>query len=227
MKAINTILSIVIACLVLLIGWQWYHLSQNQQTITNTQPITKIRPIPTPTTSSEIVVDKTQDTQEVISTTDSVNDTSNDTTSQETGVIVLGDEPVNSDIAHAPQDTILETEIPVDDLALYENTMYGYSVAIPKNMYYAGFGARDGALHTLALQSDDVPEDFSSADIRVYYYGNKVLPDLVNAENNRYEDPAGKYVLLLLNGKTSVRIESANINSPEVLVLIQTISAGE
>lgn len=42
----------------------------------------------------------------------------------------------------------------------YKNTNYGYHLSLPKQMYYAGFGARNGALHTLAIQADALPETF-------------------------------------------------------------------
>lgn len=68
-----------------------------------------------------------------------------------------------------------------------------------------------------------LPESFNNAPVRVYYYGKKVLPELKNASNNRYEDPNGKYILLLLDGKYSVRIESDNLQSATVKAIEETI----
>jgi len=59
--------------------------------------------------------------------------------------------------------------------------------------------------------------------VRVYFYGKKIVPELQNATNNKYSDPAGKYVYLLLNGAYSVKIEASNINHPIVLKIIETI----
>ncbi len=46
------------------------------------------------------------------------------------------------------------------NLIEYRNTNYGYHLSIPKKMYYAGFGTRNGAVHTLGIQADTLPETF-------------------------------------------------------------------
>lgn len=53
----------------------------------------------------------------------------------------------------------------------YTNTSAGYDITLPKYAYYQGYGARDGADHTLAvsLTSTGV-ESFETADVRVYFY---------------------------------------------------------
>jgi len=88
-------------------------------------------------------------------------------------------------------------------------------------MYYAGFGSRDGAVHTLAIQPEALPETFEAGTIRVYYYGKKTLPELKSS--TQYTDPNGKYILLLLDGAYSVKIESGNLKSPTVQAIISTI----
>ncbi|MEI6711024.1 MAG: hypothetical protein WCK88_01970 [bacterium] len=88
-------------------------------------------------------------------------------------------------------------------------------------MYYAGFGSRNGALHTLAIQANALPETFGDATVRISYYGKKILPELQNTE--RYVDPNGKFILLLLNNAYSVRIESDNLQSPTVKAIESTI----
>lgn len=55
----------------------------------------------------------------------------------------------------------------------YKNESVGYSFAIPKNTAYRGFGAQNGANHTLAISTTGTGvTDFASADVRVYYYKN-------------------------------------------------------
>ena len=108
-------------------------------------------------------------------------------------------------------------------LVEYKNTNYGYHLSFPKKMYYAGFGARNGALHSLAIQEEALPEEFGTATTRVFFYGKKILPELQNASNNRYKDPNGKYILLLLDDTYSVRIESDNLQSATVQAIISTI----
>lgn len=104
----------------------------------------------------------------------------------------------------------------------YSNSNFRYEFDIPANVYYAWFGAADGARHTVGIGKED-PETLSDAAIRVYFYGKKIVPELQNAENNKYEDPAGTYVYLLLNGAYSVKIEAVNINHPIVQKIIETI----
>lgn len=90
-------------------------------------------------------------------------------------------------------------------------------------MYYAGFGPRGGAIHSLAIQEDSLPESFADGSVRVFFYGKKILPELQNRHNNRYEDPNGKFVLLLLNNEYSVKIEAENLQSSTVKVIEETI----
>ena len=104
----------------------------------------------------------------------------------------------------------------------YSNSNFRYEFDIPANVYYAWFGAADGARHTVGIAKED-PEALTDAAIRVYFYGKKVVPELQNAQNNKYEDPAGTFVYLLLNGAYSVKIEALNINHPIVQKIIETI----
>jgi len=119
------------------------------------------------------------------------------------------------------QEAVIAEEKDTIGLVEYKNTNYGYSFSMSDQMYYAGFGSRDGAVHTLAIQPDALPETFETATIRVYYYGKKTLPELVNS--SQHTDPKGKYILLLLDDAYSVKIESDNMKSPTVQAIISTI----
>ncbi|MBP6921243.1 hypothetical protein KBB89_01710 [Candidatus Gracilibacteria bacterium] len=109
-----------------------------------------------------------------------------------------------------------------DTMNHYSNSNFRYEFDIPANVYYAGFGAVDGARHTVGISKED-PETLTDAAVRVYFYGKKVVPELQNAQNNKYEDPAGTFVYLLLDGAYSVKIEAVNINHPIVQKIIETI----
>lgn len=108
-----------------------------------------------------------------------------------------------------------------DKVNHYENTNYGYSFDIPANLYYSGFGGANGAKHTVGI-SKEVPETLDTSAVRVYFYGKKILPELQNAST--YEDPAGKYLLVLVGGQYSVRIEANDIKSPIVAKIAQTLT---
>lgn len=113
------------------------------------------------------------------------------------------------------------TPLDVTKLIEYKNANFGYHFSMPKKVYYAGFGAQNGAVHTVGIQSDILPETFAAATTRVFYYGKKVLPELKGT--TRYVDPNGKYILLLIDGQYSVRIESDNLKSATVQAIEGTI----
>lgn len=71
-------------------------------------------------------------------------------------------EEIKATVAVTPDEIVPETTEEKTDpnLIEYKNSNYGYHLSIPKKMYYAGFGARNGALHTLAIQADALPEVF-------------------------------------------------------------------
>jgi hypothetical protein len=117
------------------------------------------------------------------------------------------------------KEVLVEEKSP--DLVEYKNTNYGYHFSMSDQMYYAGFGARNGALHTVAIQTEALPETFNDSIVRVSYYGKKVLPELQSTE--RYVDPNGKYILLLIDKAYSVRIEADNLQSSTVKTIESTI----
>ncbi len=133
--------------------------------------------------------------------------------------------PVAPTLAVSDNGEKVDLPLPKNDkVNHYENTHFGYGFDVPANVYYSGFGGQGSALHSVGI-AKDVPETFSDSAIRIYFYGKKTLPELQNATNNRYDDPAGKYILLLLSNQTSVRIEANNIANPVVQKVVQTIAA--
>lgn len=94
----------------------------------------------------------------------------------------------------------------------YTNTSAGYEIALPKYAYYQGYGARDGAAHTLAvsLTSTGV-EDFATSDVRVYFY-----------KTPSAEAIAGARQVNLANGGVIV-IDGGNSTNPKVQKMMDII----
>lgn len=57
---------------------------------------------------------------------------------------------------------------------IYTNNSAGYSMAFPKYSWYYGFGARDGATHSMAIALDEAGiASFEGAPVRVWFYRTK------------------------------------------------------
>lgn len=127
--------------------------------------------------------------------------------------------------APTPTETVSDPSLPNKVSATvnhYQNSNFRYGFDIPANLYYAAFGAQDGARHTVGIGKED-PETLADAGIRVYFYGKVIVPELKNATGGKYTDPSNKYIYLLLDNAFSVKIEAANINHPAVQKIIDTI----
>ncbi|MFA6080488.1 MAG: hypothetical protein WC753_03345 [Candidatus Gracilibacteria bacterium] len=198
MKNIQIILIIAILILVYLISMQWI----GDRNISDTQKVV-ITPR-TSVTETQLPPAVTLPAVETIKDTQPVTDTS-----------TVTPPPATTPTAD------ITTPLDISKLIEYKNSNFGYHFSMPKKVYYAGFGARDGAVHTVAIQSDMVPEVFETALVRVFFYGKKILPELKST--TRYVDPNGKYILLLIDGAYSVRIESDNLKSATVQAIEATI----
>lgn len=190
----------------IILGWFWIGMEWWSQARPAPQ-----NPIIPETSQSPVVVPVIVPAEEV----EEVSDKSDDT---ETETSTTTPEPVVENTAVDPN---LPKKIS-ETMNHYSNSNFRYEFDIPANVYYAWFGAAEGARHTVGIGKED-PETLDDAAVRVYFYGKKVVPELQNAENNKYEDPAGTYVYLLLNGAYSVKIEAVNINHPVVQKIIETI----
>jgi Kazal-type serine protease inhibitor domain len=95
---------------------------------------------------------------------------------------------------------------------LYDNTSVGYSLALPKYVYYQGYGARDGASHSLAIGLTSTGTDaFETADVRVYYYKGTAPLDVM-AGATRIDTTSGTII-----------VDSANSTNPKVQKIVDTI----
>lgn len=118
--------------------------------------------------------------------------------------------------------TIVDKNLPTkitDVVNRYESSRYRYAFDIPNNVYYSAFPPENGALHAIWIGKED-PETLSDSAVKVYYYGKKVLPELIGKE--KVVDPSGTFVYLLING-VSFKIEALNINHPVVQKVIDTL----
>lgn len=205
MKNIQLVLIIAILILIYLISMQWLGKKSDLSQPIPVAHAPVVKPVvPTVNVAPETPPEVKEPTPEVKEETTIVSDTLTEKQTPEVS-------------------TAIDEEKVDPKLIEYRNTNYGYHLSLPKKMYYAGFGSRNGALHTLAIQADTLPETFGDATVRVFYYGKKILPELQNTHNNRYVDPEGKFILLLLNGEYSVKIESDNLQSPTVKTIEETI----
>ena len=75
----------------------------------------------------------------------------------------------------------------------------------------------------MGIDKAGMPETLADASVRVYYYRNQILPELTNTQT-LYQDPNGKYILLLLDGKHSVKIEANDLQNPIVARVAQSIT---
>lgn len=104
---------------------------------------------------------------------------------------------------------------------VYSNEAVGYSFNMPRNSYFAGFGAQDGAAHTVGITTGTGAESFSGSSVRVWYYPKTQLAELAKSESGFYQDPSINMTYLKL-GSGSLRIEG-NMESPIVNRIIATV----
>lgn len=104
---------------------------------------------------------------------------------------------------------------------LYYNPGNNYSFSVPKGDYFAGFGAQDGASHTVGITAGTGVTSFDTAQVKLYYY-KTTLPELANAKDNITQEGNKTYVKLE-NG--SVMIDG-DPTSKTVSTIIATIKSG-
>lgn len=121
-------------------------------------------------------------------------------------------------------ENLLTQSLPNEEVIRYENARFKYGFDISKKVYYSWFGAQWGASHTVGIDKSGMPETFADASVRVYFYSNQILPELQNSTSTLYRDPEGKFVALLVGGKSSVKIEANDLQNPIVVRVVQSIT---
>lgn len=121
-------------------------------------------------------------------------------------------------------ENFLTQSLPNEEVIRYENARFKYGFDISKKVYYSWFGAQWGASHTVGIDKSGMPETFADASVRVYFYSNQILPELQNSTSTLYRDPEGKFVALLVGGKSSVKVEANDLQNPIVVRVIQSIT---
>lgn len=199
------------AFLLILVGGFWVGMKWWSATQT---PAIDYKPVPTPVTPTPIAPAVTPDPVQ----TEPTPPVTEAPVTTET--VAPTPAPTPAPVVSAP----LDLPTPKNDkVNRYTSNYFKYGFDIPANVYYSAFGASDGAQHTVAI-AKEIPETLADGAIKVYFYGKKIVPELQNAQNNKYEDPAGKYMYLLLDGQYSVKIEATDLSNPIVQKIVQTIS---
>lgn len=107
----------------------------------------------------------------------------------------------------------------------YYNNYLDYGLSVPRGSYYAGYGGQNGAAHTMGFASGTGVLSFEEAPIKLWYYPNKLLPELGNGENSFYQNPGTNMTYLKL-GNGTIQIEG-NMEDPIVNGIIQTVHRGD
>ncbi|EKE26259.1 MAG: hypothetical protein ACD_4C00353G0001 [uncultured bacterium (gcode 4)] len=89
----------------------------------------------------------------------------------------------------------------------YFNSNFNYWFSVPNNSYYSWFWAKDWANHTVWINSWTWVIDFESSQVKVYFYKDKILDELMLSSNyGRYKKDNKTYLQLWNN---SVVIENS------------------
>lgn len=88
----------------------------------------------------------------------------------------------------------------------YSNDQVGYSFSLPYSTYYSWYGSQDGSTHSVGISTSSWNTDFASNNVKVYFYKNKILPELQDSYYGMYEDKANNKTYLKVN-ESSIIIE--------------------
>jgi hypothetical protein len=107
----------------------------------------------------------------------------------------------------------------------YYNNYLDYGLSLPRGSYYAGYGGKDGAAHTMGFATGTGVTGFEEAPVKLWYFPNKLLPELKNGENSFYQDPGSNMTYLKL-GNGTIKIQG-DMEDPIVLKIIETANRGD
>lgn len=112
---------------------------------------------------------------------------------------VVSGEPAAAAVPGAVSDS---GAVITEKLSLYENSDWGYGFYMPYGAYWQGFGARDGAKHSVGVSRTGAPRSFDSSDVKVWYFPGQDIP--LEGHDGFFQDPSsGKTYLALRNGKAT------------------------
>ncbi|MDD2565459.1 MAG: Kazal-type serine protease inhibitor [Candidatus Gracilibacteria bacterium] len=106
----------------------------------------------------------------------------------------------------------------------YSNSNFNYGFSIPANSYYSGYGAQEGANHTVGISTSSGITNFSSSEVKVYYFKSKILPELEDSSYGMYKDTKNGKTYIELNGNSFI-IEGTSGTDNIVNMIIKTIYA--
>ena len=127
------------------------------------------------------------------------------------------------------QDDAIYEPVTLSRVEKYYNTPLEYGFLLPYGNYYSGFGAQDGAQHTVGISDEGVPDTFADAQVQVLYFlAPQDVPEdaqLVWNESNTvaYESSDTIYIQILDTTYVQVR---GQIDSDTARAIVQTIFVG-
>jgi len=81
----------------------------------------------------------------------------------------------------------------------YSNSNFNYWFSVPAHSYYSWYWAQNWASHTVWISTSSWVVDFAEADVKVYYYKGKILPELEGSSYWLYKDPKNWRTYIELN----------------------------
>ena len=110
-------------------------------------------------------------------------------------------------------------------IVTYYNSYLDYGLSVPKGAYYAGYGSKDGAAHSMGFTTGTGVVDFDTAEVKLWYFPSKILPELKDKESGFYQDPSTNMTYLKL-GDGTIKLEG-NMENPILLKIIETVNRGD
>lgn len=104
----------------------------------------------------------------------------------------------------------------------YYNESFTYWFSMPKNVYYSWYQVANWSNHTVWISSGSWATDLDSNDVKVYFYKNKILPELEWFAYWQYKDSKTWKIYINLNWN-SVVIESDSNSENIANMILKTI----
>lgn len=104
----------------------------------------------------------------------------------------------------------------------YDNAGLGYGFVLPKKTYFSGFGARDGATHSVGIGRNASPESFELSEVKVRFFKNQLLKQVKNAANGKYYDSETGTTYVAINGSTLTIDADASVSADIVDSIVKS-----